>query len=96
MMRALLVVLGVVASSISAARADANSTKVRKNEPVSIGISTVNENEGLVEANIGYSFGEAFDLTLVSSRGISDLEQDFSNEFRLVEYAYLFGGRRDL
>lgn len=93
--------LGVICSALLAASAYqtksfADSEATRKKEPMSIGLSVVGENEGLIEANIGYSFSPDFELTLVATQGRAGLEQDFTNDFTLAEYAYLFGGRKDL
>lgn len=96
MLRRLIVLAVLVCGSLIYESAYSDSKSMRKKAPISFGVSLIDESDGVLETALGYNFGNKIELSLVASRGSSELERNFTNEFTLPEYAYLFGGRSSL
>ena len=60
--------------------AHADSKAMRKKEPRIFAVTAVGSAEGILETSLGYSFGQAFELSLAIGQGRENLEKDFSAE----------------
>lgn len=90
MFRALLVVLGVVASSITSARADANSMKARKKKPLSIGYHVTQDPFSAIGYSVSRMLGGRFEMSLLFLKGSEDLRNSFASEFEIVDETYSY------
>lgn len=73
----------------------ADSTSMRKKEPMSFTLDFNDPNEELSAASIGYSFTPQFELSVASSYGKGDITRDFRDEFDMPNGVFLYGGKKE-
>jgi len=76
--------------------AQADSKAMRKKEPGIFAVTADGSGLGIFETSLGYSSGQASEISLAIGYAGANLEKDFTKEFTLAEGTFLYGGTREI